>query len=537
MRKILSLIFLIFFSAYVIKAGSNMATIPFHEFDEGHRAENAKKMKEYFSFLVPLTGSPVDRTENLKIPLRENPNLFLYYHPERPPFVYWLMIASTSIFGPFEWAYRLPSFLMTIATISVFLIFMYYSRSKVSYTAASVGTLSLITSADLWLSGQYAQLDTSFTFFLFLSLLLLIKYCEKKKNIFIVISGLSFSLAVLSKGQPAIIYIFPLVLLYFMKKITLRDILKFGASTAIILLPWFLLLEIYFGFAKILTIFTKFAASSAIFEYSHIKAPIFWYIRWWWDSFRPGWTLFLAFLALDFYSAGFKLQNLSWKKLTLLGYIFGGLVLFSLSVNKIWWYVLPLVPAVSFYVYTSAYDYLKINQAKLVNLSLSIVLISVPIFLTETNTVTLIYGILLTFLTFFILIKEIKLPKKISTSVFLTSLVFSLFVFFLNFPKIVPYHTNTKFVAEIYKGLPGKKCLYLLDIPPETALFYSNAGEIIPLTEKKELFPDCDNFLITPSDITKSKIIFYLKGKPYNLLNQEIIFQKDNMKLIKLQGS
>ena len=239
--KILALVFLTFFAIYISKADSNMSVIPFHDFDEGHRAENAKKMKEYFSFLVPLTGSPVDRSADLRIPLRENPNLFLYYHPERPPFVYWLMIVSTSAFGESEWAYRLPSLLMALATVLSFLFFAGVSGKSINIFAFSSGFVALITSADLWLSGQYAQLDTSLTFFLFTSLLTLILYCEQKKPIYILVSGLSFSLAVLSKGQPAIIFMPPLLFLWINKKLNRGDILKFFASAGIILIPWFFL--------------------------------------------------------------------------------------------------------------------------------------------------------------------------------------------------------------------------------------------------------------------------------------------------------
>src|SRR3989338_2491319 len=529
MNKIILLIFVVFFSAFVIKSAINMSTIPFHDFDEAHRAEQAKKMKEYFSFLVPLTGSPADRTENLRIPLRENSNLFLYYHPERTTLVYWLIIASTSVFGTSEWAYRLPSFLMTISTIFVFLASIYFSKSLFSPVPAAIGFLSLITSGDIWLSGQYAQLDTSLTFFLFTSLLFLIKFSMEKKNIFITISALSFSLAFLSKGQPSVIFVFPLIFLFLRKKLTARDLLKFVASAAFILLPWLFLLGIFFGIGEFLEIFTKFAADSAIVEYSFIKAPIFWYIRWWWDSFRPGWTLFLALLVFDFYYKTFTI-----KKMILLSYILGGLVLFSLSVNKIWWYVLPLVPAISFYIYLSVEDYLKKYPLKLINLSFSIVLASVPIFLADSNKVTLAYGILLTLLIFYILHREIKIPKKISAPLFLFSLTFSLFVLFLNFPQIVPYHRNTKYVAEVYKGLPGKKCLHLLNMPPEAVLFYSNAGEVIPLTEKTVLLPDCEDFLITPSDITESEIMYLLKGETFELKYRKIIFQSGTMKLIKL---
>ena len=533
MHKIIALIFVVFFSAFVVRSAVTMSTIPFHDFDEAHRAEKAKKMKEYVSFLVPLTGSPQDRNPDLRVPLKENPNLFLYYHPERPPFVYWMMIAATNIFGTSEWAYRLPSFLAGILTVGVLSFFILKFTKGVEISAFFIALLSLITSGDLWLSSQYAQLDTSLTFFLFAALLSLITYSENKKFIYILFSGLSFALAILSKGQPAIIFIFPLVFLFMSKKLMPRDIFRFFASTGIILIPWFFLLEIYFELFRVLEIFTKFAVSSSAVEYSFIKAPFFWYIRWWWDTLRPGFTLFLALLIFD---AVYK--NFTWKKLAILSYIFGGLTIFSLSINKIWWYVLPLIPAIAYYIYLSSSDYLNKRSSGLINISLVIILASTPYFYAQTNTVILIYGACLTLISFILIF--LRIPEILVRTAYFKEFLFciavfsSLAFFYGNFPKIVPYHRDTKFVAEYYKSLPGQKCLWIKDMPPETALFYSNAGEILTLTENIKLFPDCENFLITPSDIEFDELNFQLKGQLYKLKNHKILFQLGSMKLIRL---
>lgn len=184
---ILTLIFIFFLIIFVVNSAITMSTVPFYDFDEAHRAENAKRMKEYKSYFVPLTGSSQDRVEHLKIPLRENPDLHLYYHLERPPLIYDLMILSTSIFGSTEWAYRLPSFILGM---SIFLVFLFFARKvSKSIIAIATGLLTLFTSSDLWLSSQYAQMDTAISLFLFLSLLTLIFYCSERKNFLIFLSG------------------------------------------------------------------------------------------------------------------------------------------------------------------------------------------------------------------------------------------------------------------------------------------------------------------------------------------------------------
>lgn len=458
-------------------------------------------MAEYKSYLVPLTGSSFDRVEHLKIPLKENPDFYLYYHLERPPLVYILMIISTAIFGNSEWVYRLPSFIFGMLTIVCLIVFA--KKEKGHVFAISVGVLSLITSIDLWLSSQYAQLDTGITLFLFLSLLALI-YDR------VYLSGVFFGLALLSKLQPAVIFIFPLLYLFIIKKITFSKLLKFILGAVVILLPWAIYLILKFGIKDVVQVISGFALTSAATVDIHQKAPFFWYIRWWWETLRPGWTIFLALVLYDI-----TLKNLNWKKITLLIYIFGGLLAFSIPVNKIWWYVLPLIPAICFYIFLSVEALIQKKKNAVNNITLITLLASLPIFLKSSSLIIMIYGILITFIAFMILRNKltIKTNFRLNTKIiFYFSVILSLLLFSLQFPKITPYHQGTKPVALYYKSLPNPKCLWLKDMPAESVLFYSNAGVVPVLTETNEatqIFSNCkNNFLITPQNYTDGEPIF-----------------------------
>lgn len=495
-----------------------MIAVPFYDFDEAHRAENAKRMKEYQSYFVPLTGSSQDRVEHLKIPLKENPDLHLYYHLERPPLIYDLMIFSTSLFGSSEWAYRLPSFLLGTATFLVFLFFA-GKENKGSIIAISTGLLALFTSSDLWLSSQYAQMDTGITLFLFFSLLTLILFCSDSENYLIFLSGIFLGLAALSKLQPTIIFIFPLVCLLVLKKLKFSDIVKFSVGFLIIFLPWLLYLIFRFGLKDVVYVMSGFALTSASTLDIHHKAPFFWYIRWWWESFRPGWTLFLAFLIYDTFNL-----NLSWKKIALLSYITGGFLAFSIPTNKLWWYVLPLIPAVGFYIFLAVKDYLERN-GRVINLSFAIIVASLPLFLGVSNKISMVYGVVITLIVFLILIDRLAIKvsfRLVKKYIFLISLFLSLIFFLLQFPKIIPYHKNTKEVAQYYKSLPGEKCLWLGDMPGESVLFYSNAGEVPPIQTKTHsaIFTNCDNnYLISPERFGK----------------EEPVIRRSNIRLYKLK--
>lgn len=503
----LTIIFVVFLIFFIAKSVNSMIQMPFYDFDEAHRAENAKRMKEYKSFFVPLTGSSQDRVEHLKVNLKENPDFYLYYHLERPPLIYDLMIISTAIFGKSEWAYRLPSFLFGMLSVACLIFFAKKDRGNLF--AVSLGVLSLITSADLWLSSQYAQMDTGIAFFLTASLLTLIYCVESKKNSLIYLSGIFFGFALLSKLQPAVIFIFPLLGLLILKRINFVYLFKFGLGFLIIFLPWVVYLVYKFGITDVIQIMTGFAITSASIIDIHQKAPIFWYIRWWWESFRPGWTIFLAFVIFDIAA-----KNLNWKKVSLLFYIFGGLLAFSIPINKIWWYVLPLIPAICFYIFLSANEYVQEEKNAINNLTFAALVASLPLFLRFSNTISMIYGISITAVVFLIL--KNKLTFKVNLRVnkrntFYISVILSLLLFLLEFPKITIYHKNAKEVAQYYKNLADPKCLWLGDMPVEAALFYSNAGEIrvyTPTNEVSQTFSNCkNNYLITPERSKAGKLI------------------------------
>lgn len=502
-EKILILVIVIFLAEFIGQSLISMLNTPFNEFDEAHRAENAKRMWENKSFLVPVTGSIQDRVIDLRIPFQDDQFKFLYYHLERPPLIYDLMILSHLIFDSDEFGYRLPSFILGLMVIAVFIYFTKIRSKDFSLYAFVIGLICLVTSSDLWLSSQYAQLDTSLTAFLFLSFLSLITFVEQKKERWLAISAISFSLAVLSKGQPAILFSPVLVTLLVMKKINLKIVLRFILYSLVILLPWIFYISYKFGLVTFLKIFTGFALNTGVVDEIHHKAPLFWYARWWWESFRPGWAFFLSFLMMDVLR-----KNLNWQKITLISFVLINFLWLSLPNNKLWWYVLPLIPAACFYIYLSARDYLK-GKNILINLGLALIIASRPPITGTSNKIALFYGLFFTLLVFYLLyglnISEINfkikgLIKSASDGyklVFIAAVIFSLFSFYIRFPKIIPYHWNIKTVASYYANLPGDKCLWIYDIPPDSVLFYSNSGEIFSFTASSIPFGHCSNYLMT----------------------------------------
>lgn len=518
------IIFLSFFFFFLYKSFSTMIRVPFYEFDEAHRAETAKQMLAYKSFFVPLTGSPFDRVFNgigsPTVAFKENPFLHLYYHLERPPLVYLFMIGSVLILGSHEFSYRLPSF-----TLGVFILFAYFFfaskvRKHIHYPALFSGLLLLMTSSDLWLSSQYAQLDTGITLFLFLSLLFLLLYCQKKRSIFLSLTGISFGLAILSKGQPAVIFLIPIFFLFFQKRLTFSEILRLFTITLVTLSPWLLYIFFNFGLNNFISAFFGFAFTSVTQTDIHQQAPFFWYIRWFWESLRPGWTLFLALLFLDIFH-----RRLVWEKQVLLIYIAGSLLILSIPTNKIWWYTLPLLPPMALYLYLSLTDYIQKSYTRLFFVGIAILVASMPFALRGTNTNALLYGITITAVVIGILDNRFFTPTRTKAAlcaVFLLSITISFYYFALRFPKIVPYHLGVRRVSRYFALLPGRKCLWAKDIPLETALFYSNAGEILILNKESVFGKHCKHYAIVHEEYP-GEYIKELEGKKQIYKRNKII--------------
>lgn len=534
----LVVIFYLFFSIFFYRSIRTMLFVPFYEFDEAHRAENAKRMLEYKSFFVPLTGSPYDRVINgvvaPRIEFRDSPYLHLYYHLERPPLIYLFMIVSVLLIGPYEFSYRFPSFIFGMVTLFVYLFFIKVAGKKVHAVALFTGLLALLTSTDLWLSSQYAQLDTGITFFLFASLLFLFLYEKSKKKIFLYCTGVLYGLAILSKGQPAVIFLIPLLFLFFKKRLVFSDVKHIFLVTLVTISPWLFYIATHFDFGNFLKVFFGFAFTSATQTDVHQQAPFFWYVRWLWESFRPGWTLFLACAFLDILH-----RRVSWEKQMLLWYIFGSLFILSFPTNKIWWYTLPLLPTMGIYLYLSLVEYIKTSRIRIFAVGLGIAIASFPIAFGTTNTHALLYGAAATIVVVIILgyFDNNDLDKKTfyrstnfwicSCCLFLLSTVLGLYWFETRFPKVVPYHIRVKRVAKYFSTLPGKKCLWTKDMPLETALFYSNAGEILILDKKSTFGKECKHYAIVHEE--------YLGEHDLEFRNDKQIYKQDKIILYELR--
>ncbi|MDD5074199.1 MAG: glycosyltransferase family 39 protein [Candidatus Shapirobacteria bacterium] len=525
------LILILFCFLFLFRAIGNITTIPFHDYDEAHRAEGARNMAQEGFFLSPLVGNPYGKSAKIAVSYSSDNTKTLFAQTGRPPLVFSLMAASFSVFGDYEWAYRLPSLILGLVVFDTIALAIYFlAQKKPNLLVLAVALLAIITSYDWWLSAQMAHLDTAVSLFTALSVFLLILFAQNKNKIFLVLTSLFLALAILSKGQPAVIFISPLIYLLLIKKITIKETLALLAVALIFLLPWIISFDKLLGpGAWLKTYFGKYVTSPSATKIGGgdptQAAPIFWYLRWWFDTLRPGIFLFGAFFLFDLVK-----KRLFWQKIALLVYIFAGFGLFSYAKSKVWWYVLPILPAISLYLYLAITDYLKEKKTNLINLSLAILLASLPLFLFRSNTISLAYGLLTTILVFLTLklpitgyllrvTRKKKLFSNLALSLLLTlSFLVSLTFFHLHFPAPTPNHPETRAVGQYFQTLSYPKSLWVEeDFPYEAILYYSKVGQLDYLDEDSVLDSNCQNYLVADKNLEEENLSLIFQAAPVRL--------------------
>ncbi|HRN70024.1 MAG TPA: hypothetical protein PLS49_02460, partial [Candidatus Woesebacteria bacterium] len=267
--------------------------------------------------------------------------------------------------------------------------------------------------------------------------------------------------------------------------------------------PWFIAASIQFGFIPVFQHFiVDFVSSRATDFAQEQQAPIFWYARWFLESFRPGWSIFISLVLYDIL---IFLKTRIWDtrfiiKTTVLTYILSTFLLYSIFSNKVWWYVLPLIPTIALYIYLSAIAFLQTKQ-HITKLLLIVIVSSLPVFFGTSNTVALTYGVCVVLLNLGILFIKIRFPenKTIRNSLLFIAIILPLLFFYFRFPIIQPTYPEAKQIGIAYQEIDDPyKCLLVEGMPYEAILFYSNAKEILYLQDKDSYSTKCALYLVTP---------------------------------------
>ncbi len=304
---------------YLFNLGLNDVWIP----NEAFYADSARNMLESGDLITPVYNGE----------LRLN----------KPPMTYWITLLGFLIFGLNEFGLRVFQALSGIGTgILTYLI----GKRLIGERAGVLSFIILTLSFQFIANSRYTSPEAPFTFFITLTLYLWFKGYSEKRNIFILLSFIASSLAVLTKGPAG--FVLPALVVFTYLLITdRREILKlkYYAGTLLVLLlsGWWFLYQYVVNRETFLEVFLKENIKRI---YALQRDPFYYYLLDINVSFLP--YSFLIFLAL-----GWVIHRRRKELLFPAVWLLSILTLFSLVKMKIPVYIMPAFPAMA--LLTSAF--------------------------------------------------------------------------------------------------------------------------------------------------------------------------------------
>ncbi len=271
----------------------------------------------------------------------------LYGQPwfEKPALSYWMMGAGFRLGLPPDLAPRLPMALLAVAFLG---FYWWILQREFGCRAAWMATLILGTTG-LWLGfSQVGVTDLPLTATFSSAMLLCLPWVGKRDEKFLPAASAMLGLAVLAKGLVPLALAVPLIwwMNPWMKtgpaqkqSKTRLPLLRMIAAFCVVALPWYLLCywhngRAFFDDFILKQHFARITSSSLM----HVQ-PWWFYLRWLPGELLP-WTPLLLLLAG---TAAYR----DPQRRFLLALVLFGLLFFSIPVNKLPGYVLPLTPAIA----------------------------------------------------------------------------------------------------------------------------------------------------------------------------------------------
>ncbi len=264
----------------------------------------------------------------------------------KPPIQMWLMSLSYQVLGVTNFASRLWSPLFGAFTLA--LVYLLGRR----FYNSTVGLLSVLVlgSSTLFSSfSTHAMMDGPLLFFIVSSIYCMLLAQENEKgNLYAALSGVLFGLALMTKGFEALLI--PLILIpYFVltkrspRFLFTKHFAYFIGIAALIFLPWLIYMDLSFKDFYDCFFSYNFIRSVSPVE-GHIGGSLF-YFKYLASTESPLWTLLMPF-AVGL--AAFKsFVKRSKPDILLLIWVVVVFAVFTVAQTKIYWYILPSLPALA----------------------------------------------------------------------------------------------------------------------------------------------------------------------------------------------
>jgi hypothetical protein len=298
------------------------------------------------------------------------------YSSSHPPFYIWLTALLYKLFTINEFTSRFFSALFSslCLVLTYLLIKKFFNRKSALISIPFLGSIYLFN-----FYSRQGQLDIAYIFFITLSIYFYLEFLNGGKRRYILISGVSFGFALMTKiivGFFAIITIFIFLFIDLVRKnVKFKEVLSQIATltlTGLILsLPWHIfMLKIHAG--NFINTFFKFHIIERLSEGVEGNIPelgYFYILNQLVVQFPP-----VVLVFFDLFESLKKLKTADNKKLLLQSWFWTTFLITSISKTKIPTYALPsFIPAV---IISSVYI-VELTERKQNSLALSTVLISI----------------------------------------------------------------------------------------------------------------------------------------------------------------
>lgn len=267
-----------------------------------------------------------------------SPRIYGDYWYDKPPMYYWLVAASSQIFGMGEFAARFPSALFAVTGA----LFLFGSVSRLfNVRIGFFSALVLLTSLEYFYLGKAAVTDMTLNLCLMISLL---SFIEKRYLLFYLFAAL----AVLTKGPIGLFFPGAIAFLYLLIMNRWSELPRMSIVPGILLFmvvaaPWYGLMTHYHGAAFVDT-FLGFHNVTRFTSPEHASGAVWYY-------FIPVLLVgFFPWTPILFQSIWTALTSNSRERPILLFFIIWAAVVFvffSLSATKLVSYILPMFPALA----------------------------------------------------------------------------------------------------------------------------------------------------------------------------------------------
>lgn len=277
----------------------------------------------------------------------------------KPPLFMWLTSLAYQVFGVNNFASRLWS--PIFGSLTLVLVFFLGKRLYNGYVGF-VSALVLGTFTTFYLFARHAMTDVSFVFFIVASFYFFVLSDKTEKtNRYVVLSGLFFGLALLTKQVealliPLIVFSYLVVTRRSIRFLFTRHFTVFWGIGLLVLSPWLVYMFLSFGsdFWHWFVVYCGVMRTVSPLE-GHVGGYLF-YFSYLADNERL-WAILLPF------AAGLCAFNVVVKRLKadalILAWMLIVLLVFTFAQTKLSWYILPALPAFAISISSLLYQLSK----------------------------------------------------------------------------------------------------------------------------------------------------------------------------------